>query len=109
MAIKILTNWHDYPKAKGPADVKPNTIYRSWLEDKKLVVRVVKGDKEKLIHFGHAEYSNYGVHNSKERLKNYLTRSAGIRNKDGKLTKDDPFSANYWARRVLWNPRAFNK
>jgi len=109
MAIKILRNWHEYPKASKPSDVKPNTIYKSWLEDKKLVVRVVKGNKEKLIHFGHKDYSNYGVHTSKERLKNYLSRSGGIRNKSGRLTKDDPFSANYWARRVLWNPRALSK
>ena len=109
MAIRILKNWREYPKASGPKDVEPNTIYRSWLEDKKLVVRVVEGKKEKLIHFGHKDYSNYGVHTDKERLKNYLSRSGGIRNKEGKLTKDDHFSANYWARRVLWNPRVLNK
>jgi hypothetical protein len=109
MAIRILQNWHDYPKAKSPKDVLPNTIYRSWLEDKKLVVRAVKGNKEKLIHFGNSDYSNYGIHSDKDRLKDYLTRSAGIRNKKGQLTKDDYFSANYWARRILWNPRVFNK
>jgi hypothetical protein len=41
-------------------------------------------------------------HGDKKRRKNYLTRSAGIRGKDGKLTKDDPLSPNYHARRVLW-------
>lgn len=62
-----------------------------------------------ILNAGHRDYSNYGVHTSKDRLKNYLSRSAGIRDKSGKLTKDDPFSANYWARRVLWNHRALSK
>lgn len=109
MAIRILRNWHQYPKANSPKDVKPNTIYKSWLDNKKLVIKVVRGDKKKLIHFGHKDYSNFGIHTSRTRLKNYLTRSAGIRNKSGGLTKNNPFSANYWARRILWNPRALSK
>lgn len=109
MAIVILPNWRNYPQAKNAKEIKPNTIYKSWLADKKLVIRVSKDGKEKLIHFGNKDYTNYGIHHDKERLKNYLTRSAGIRDKDGRLTKDDPFSANYWARRILWNPRVLNK
>lgn len=69
---------------------------------KKKMVLVKRGDKIKLVHFGQDGYShNY----SKKAKKNYLTRSAGIRNKDGKLTKNDPFSPNYWARKVLWPKR----
>ena len=33
---------------------------------------------------------------------NYLSRSGGITDKNGKLTKNNPLSANYWARRYLW-------
>ena len=63
------------------------------------MVLVKRGDKVKVVHFGHTSYKhNY----SDQAKKNYRTRSAGIRNKQGQLTKDDPFSANYWARRVLW-------
>ncbi|MFA5250694.1 MAG: hypothetical protein WC371_04750 [Parachlamydiales bacterium] len=53
----------------------------------------------RLIHFGALGYGhNYSV----RAKKNYLKRSAGIRNKSGRLTKDDPWSANYWSRKVLW-------
>lgn len=65
----------------------------------KKMVLAKKGDKVKLVRFGHKDYR----HNYSEKAKkNYLKRSAGIRGKGGRLTKDDKFSANYWARRVLW-------
>lgn len=68
-------------------------------KDKKMMVLAKKGDEVKLIHFGQKGYQhNY----SSEAKQNYLTRSAGIRDKSGNLTKDDPFSPNYWARKVLW-------
>jgi hypothetical protein len=68
-------------------------------KDKKMMVLAKKGDEVKLVHFGQKGYQhNY----SSEAKQNYLTRSAGIRNKSGELTKDDPFSPNYWARKVLW-------
>lgn len=68
-------------------------------KDKKMMVLVRKGDEVRLIHFGQKGYAhNY----SAEAKANYLARSAGIRDKDGGLTKDDPFSPNYWARGVLW-------
>lgn len=67
--------------------------------NKKKMVLAKKGDRVKLIHFGQKGYK----HNYSDKAKaNYLKRSAGIRGKGGKLTKDDKFSANYWARRVLW-------
>ena len=68
-------------------------------KEKKMMVLAKKGDEVRLIHFGQKGYKhNY----SPEAKQNYLTRSAGIRNKSGQLTKDDPFSPNYWARKVLW-------
>jgi hypothetical protein len=68
-------------------------------KEKKMMVLAKKGDEVKLVHFGQKGYQhNY----SPEAKQNYLTRSAGIRNKSGQLTKDDPFSPNYWARKVLW-------
>lgn len=67
--------------------------------EKKKMVLAKKGDEVRLIHFGQKGYKhNY----SESAKKNYLSRSAGIRGKGGKLTKDDKFSANYWARRELW-------
>jgi hypothetical protein len=68
-------------------------------DDHKMVVLAKKGDNVKLIRFGKRGYEhNY----SKDAKQNYLTRSAGIRDKNGNLTKDDKLSANYWARKTLW-------
>jgi hypothetical protein len=69
---------------------------------KKKMVLVKRGDKIRIVHFGQKGYEDFTQHKDKKRRKNYLTRSAGIRNKSGQLTKDDPFSPNYWARRKLW-------
>ena len=66
---------------------------------KKRQVLAKKGDRVMLIAFGDKDYRhNY----STEAKANYLNRSAGIRDKDGNLTKDDPWSPNYWSRKVLW-------
>lgn len=76
-----------------------NKPMKSDRPNKKKMVLAKKGDKVKLVHYGHTGYKhNY----SKGAKKNYLTRSAGIRNKSGELTMNDKFSANYWARRDLW-------
>jgi hypothetical protein len=66
----------------------------------KEVVLAKKGDEIKIVRYGHREY---GHNYSAEARKNYLARSAGIRDESGNLTKDDKFSANYWARRRLWS------
>ena len=74
--------------------------FKSKLKGKKMSVYVMKKGKRTLIHFGDSKYRhNY----SKEARDNYLRRSAGIRDKSGKLTKDDKNSANYWSRKILWN------
>lgn len=65
----------------------------------KQVVLAKKGEEIKVVRFGHKDY---GHNYSSEARKNYLQRSAGIRDKSGNLTKDDKFSANYWARKKLW-------
>jgi hypothetical protein len=82
--------------------------YEKSTRPTKKLMTVVKG---KTIHFGNRNAEHFkdktGIwssldHLDKERRKNYLTRSAGIKNKSGNLTKDDPSSANYHARRVIW-------
>tara|TARA_R110002153_G_scaffold3628_2_gene17394 strand:- start:89 stop:379 length:291 start_codon:yes stop_codon:yes gene_type:complete len=74
----------------------------------KKLMTVVNG---KTVHFGDRNSDHFkdktGTwkskdHGDKERRKSYLSRSAGIKNKSGKLTKDDPMSPNYHARRILW-------
>lgn len=77
-------------------------------KDKKLRV-IVKG---KTIDFGQKGYEHFfdrtGLlpkklnHGDKERRKDYLSRSKGITDKEGKLTWKDPTSANYHAIRILW-------
>tara|TARA_R110000824_G_scaffold170888_1_gene348353 strand:- start:87 stop:368 length:282 start_codon:yes stop_codon:yes gene_type:complete len=84
------------------------TYKKSTRTTKKLMTTV----KGKIIHFGNISNEHYFDkteltdkklnHNDKKRQTNYLTRSAGIKDGKGNLTKDDPSSANYHARRVLW-------
>ncbi len=71
----------------------------------KKVVLVKYEDAVKLIKFGLRGMKDYTQHYDDKRRENYLSRSAGIKNKTGRLTKDDPFSANYWSRRILWNSK----
>ena len=65
----------------------------------KKMVLAKKGDKVKLVRYGHRDY---GHNINPKRKANYLKRSAGIRNKSGELTMNDKFSANHWARKDLW-------
>jgi len=66
-------------------------------------VKNEKTGKPKLIHFGHKDFEDFTQHKDKERRKNYLTRTKGIKNKKGELTYKDKNSKNYWARKVLWD------
>jgi hypothetical protein len=68
----------------------------------KKVVLAKKGEEVKLVRFGLRGMEDFTQHKDPERRKNYLARSAGIKNKSGQPTKDDVFSANHWARKVLW-------
>lgn len=93
----------EYPKAESKEDLKPNKPMKSWLSDKKMVVLADDGENQDVVHFGHPDYEDFTQHGDLERRENYLSRSAGIEDGDGDLTKDDIFSANYWSRRVLWD------
>ncbi len=65
-----------------------------------LATKTIQGKrKAKLIHFG---ARGYGHNYSEKAKKSYLARSANIRNKAGVLTRTDRWSANYWARKILW-------
>ena len=75
--------------------------FPSKAKGKKMSVYVMKEGKKKLINFGDSSMEDYRQHRDKDRRKSYLARSAGIRNKEGKLTYKDKNSANYWAR-TLW-------
>ena len=77
--------------------------FKSSTKNKKYSVYVMKDGRKKLIHFGDAKMQDYTQHKDDKRRESYLKRSAGIRDKGGKLTKDDKNSANYWSRRRLCN------
>ena len=79
----------------------------STRKNKKLMT-LVDGKK---IHFGNTLYGHFkdktGIwsmldHGNKKRRQNYLLRSAPIKDGKGNLTKDNPLSANFHARRILW-------
>jgi len=65
-----------------------------------------------VVHFGNPQYQHYydktGLldntlnHLDDKRRKNYLNRSEKIKDKSGKITRNNPKSANYHARRILW-------
>tara|TARA_R110001632_G_scaffold46607_3_gene118380 strand:+ start:1564 stop:1836 length:273 start_codon:yes stop_codon:yes gene_type:complete len=76
---------------------------KSSKPEKKGMVYVLKNGQKKLIHFGDSSYKDFKSGASKEQRKSYLKRSAGIKNKEGKLTKNDKNSANYWSRKILWS------
>ena len=80
-----------------------NKPVKSTAKRKKMMVlatKTIQGERRvKIIHFGAL---GYGHNYSQKTKKNYLTRSAGIRNKKGELTMKDPWSPNYWSRKILW-------
>ena len=99
VAIKDLPRNEDGTVTYRGENWKINEPKPSSRKHKKMKVLAKKGDRVKVVHFGHSDYQhNY----SKQAKKNYLTRASGIRNKQGELTKDDPWSPNYWSIRVLW-------
>jgi len=77
--------------------------FKSNVKGKKMSVYVMKNGKKKLIHFGDSNMEDFRSHKDEKRRASYLARSAGIKDKNGNLTKNDKNSANYWARKVLWD------
>lgn len=92
---KIQYRGHEFPGFNKPINAPKGDSHKK-------MVLAKKGEEVKLVKFGLRGMEDYTQHHDAQRRSNYLKRSAGIRGKDGKLTKDDPFSANHWARKVLW-------
>ncbi len=88
------------PLTKAPAnfkELKPlYKPYKSTKSGKDGMVYIKKGGSKRLLHFGDSSMPN---NTSAAAKKSYMARSGGIRNKEGKLTKNDRNSANYWSRR----------
>lgn len=80
-----------------------NKPFPSNVKGSKYSVIVMKDGKRKKINFGDPNMQDFRQHGNEKRRKAYLARSAGIRNKEGKLTKNDKTSPNYWSRVYGWN------
>lgn len=92
---KLVYRGHEFPGFNKPVNAPKGS-------EKKKMVLAKKGEEVKLVRFGQRGYEDFTQHKDPERRSNYLKRSGGIRDKSGKLTKDDVFSANHWARKELW-------
>ena len=92
---KLVYRGHEFPGFNKPVDAPKGAT-------QKKMVLAKKGDEVKLVRFGLRGMEDYTQHKDAERRKNYLARSAGIKDKNGNPTKDDVFSANHWARKTLW-------
>ena len=71
--------------------------FKSKAKNKRFSVYVKKNGKKTLINFGDKRYK---INSSAKARKSYLARSAGIRDKQGRLTKNNKNTANYWSRKM---------
>lgn len=92
---KLQYRGHEFPGFNKPVSAPSGDSHKK-------MVLAKKGEDVKLVKFGLRGMQDYTQHRDEGRRENYLARSGGIKNKQGQLTKNDPFSANYWARKVLW-------
>lgn len=92
---KLVYRGHEFPGFNKPVKAPAGS-------PKKKMVLAKKGDEVKLVQYGQKGYEDFTQHKDPKRRENYLKRSAGIKGKDGKPTKDDVFSPNHWARKDLW-------
>ena len=90
-----------YQRTKKVSEEKPlYTPFKSKAKNKIYAIYVMKDGKRKLINIGDSRYKqNY----SKEARDNYLKRSKGIRDGNNNLTYNNKNTANYWARKLLWD------
>lgn len=66
---------------------------------KKFVVTLSTG---KAVHFGQKGAEDFLDHKDPERRRRYLLRARGIRDGQGRLTRDRKSSPNFWSIRILW-------
>ena len=96
-----------------PTKVK---FYKSSEKNKKYKVNFDYDGKNYNIHFGDKRYQHYKdttplklykkLDNLDDRRrKAFISRASGIKDINGKLTKDNPLHANYWAIRYLWTKK----
>lgn len=77
-----------------------NKPRRSVVDGKQRSVLARRGNEFRLIHYGDPDMPD---NRSAEQRRRFIARAIGIRDGKGRLTKDNIFSANYWALRDLWD------
>ena len=83
--------------------LSPSKISTAKNKKRYRLVTNTETNQTKKVNYGNSNYDNYGNgHRSEKRRNNYLTRSAGIKSKNGELTKDNPMSPNRLSREDLW-------
>ena len=75
-------------------------LSKSTRKDKKYMV---KKDGSPPIHFGAKGYSDFTLHKDDDRKKRYVARHKKREN------WNDPSSAGYWAKHLLWNQNSIDK
>lgn len=89
------------PRRTTTPTTKPSTR-----KHKKLQVVTPSG---KTVHFGDTRYQDFTQHGDAKRRKSYCARATKIRDGKGRLTVNNPESANYYATRLLWGCRSTKK
>ena len=70
---------------------------------KKYKVIVQDEDRKKTIHFGASGYEDYTIHKDDERKERYIGRHEKNEN------WNDPFTAGFWSRWLLWNKKTIKQ
>lgn len=89
------------PLSRAPANFKElKPLYKPYKSTKSgkdgMVYVKSKSGGKSLLHYGDSSMPN---NTSAAAKRSYMARSGGIKNKAGKLTKNDKNSANYWSRK----------
>ena len=79
--------------------LRGSKLYKSDKTNHRLMVILKDGE---IIYFGDPHNIAYVDHHDDDRRRSYLARSAGIRDKNGTTTANNPHRANYWSRNILW-------
>jgi len=82
------------------AGVKIISLKKSKRKDKQYIVKFKYKMKKIKLHFGDPKMKEYP---GTKRGDAYCARSYGIKTKSGRLTHNNPLSANFWSRIVLWH------
>jgi hypothetical protein len=82
-----------------------NKPFPSSVKGKKYSVIIMDKGKRKKVNFGDPNMDDFRKNKDPVRRKAFLARSAGIKNKAGKLTKNIKTSPNYWSRIYGWNAK----